>query len=130
IGRAVRARSCYDTQAPIARAHSLVRRALKCEPSSGWSNPMTADGSLSKSRPPISAGNGATMATLATRLAQKICAFAPEDVAARALNEARTAIIDTVGCALAGGPEPCVQILLKTPGVADAPGPALLFGTS
>ncbi|MEI4926889.1 hypothetical protein Q8G50_30715, partial [Klebsiella pneumoniae] len=77
---------------------------------------MTADGSLSKSPPSLNAGNGATEATLATRLAQKICAFAPEDITARALSEARTAIIDTVGCALAGGPESCVQILLKTPG--------------
>jgi 2-methylcitrate dehydratase PrpD len=91
---------------------------------------MTADGSQSKSRPSLNAGNGATEATLAMRLAQKICAFAPEDITARALNEARTAIIDTIGCALAGGPEPCVQILLKTPGIADASGPALLFGTS
>jgi 2-methylcitrate dehydratase PrpD len=91
---------------------------------------MTADGSLRKSRPSVPAGSGATEPALATRLAQKICAFAPEDITARALSEARTAIIDTIGCALAGGPEPCVQILLKTPGIADAPGPALLFGTS
>ena len=35
---------------------------------------------------------------------------------ARALNEARTAIIDTIACTLAGIPEPCAQILLETPG--------------
>ncbi len=67
---------------------------------------------------------------LATRLAERICAFRSEDMTARALSEARTAIIDTVGCTLSGMREPCVQILLKTPGIADAPGPALLFGTS
>jgi 2-methylcitrate dehydratase PrpD len=79
---------------------------------------------------PSRAGSGAAEATLATRLAKKICAFQPEHMTERALSEARTAIIDTIGCALSGIPEPCVQILLKTPGVADAPGPALLFGTS
>jgi 2-methylcitrate dehydratase PrpD len=79
---------------------------------------MTADGSLTKE------------ATLATRLAEKICAFRVEDMTARALSEARTAIIDTIACTLSGIPEPCCQILLETPGVADAPGPALVFGTS
>jgi 2-methylcitrate dehydratase PrpD len=69
-------------------------------------------------------------ATLATRLAEKICAFRVEDMTARALSEARTAIIDTIACTLSGIPEPCCQILLETPGVADAPGPALVFGTS
>jgi 2-methylcitrate dehydratase PrpD len=79
---------------------------------------MTADGSLTKE------------ATLATRLAEKICAFRVEDMTARALSEARTAIIDTIACTLSGIPEPCCQILLETPGVAEAPGPALVFGTS
>ncbi len=77
-----------------------------------------------------SSGNGASAASIATRLAEKICAFRPEDMTARALAEARTAIIDTVGCTLSGIPEPCAQILLETPGVADAPGPSLVFGTS
>ena len=90
---------------------------------------MTADGSVMK--PTRAAdGNGAAEPTLATRLAEKICAFRLEDMTARALSEARTAIIDTIGCTLAGIPEPCAQILLETPGVADAPGPALVFGTS
>ncbi len=91
---------------------------------------MTADGSLTK--PSAAArGNGAAEAPpLATRLAQKICAFRVEDMTARSLSEARTAIIDTIGCTLAGIPEPCARILLDTPGVADAPGPALVFGTS
>src|SRR5881394_2780320 len=91
---------------------------------------MTADGSLTKSSAPARTGNGATEVTLATRLAEKICAFRPEGMTARALSEARTAIIDTIGCTLAGIPEPCAQILLETPGVADAVGPALVFGTS
>ena len=73
---------------------------------------MTADGSVTNPRRPQRTGNGAAEATLATRLAEKICAFRPEDMTARALSEARTAIIDTIGCTLAGIPEPCAQILL------------------
>src|SRR2546423_7994879 len=91
---------------------------------------MTADGSVTRTPHTAQAGNGAAEATLAARLAEKICAFRLEDMTARALSEARTAIIDTIACTLAGIPEPCAQILLETPGVADAPGPALLFGTS
>jgi 2-methylcitrate dehydratase PrpD len=75
-------------------------------------------------------GNGAAAPTIATRMAEKICAFRPEHVTPRALSEARAAIIDTIGCALSGIPEPCAQILLETPGIAEAPGPALIFGTS
>jgi len=91
---------------------------------------MTADGSVTKTPHTAQAGNGAAEPTLAARLAEKICAFRLEDMTARALSEARTAIIDTIACTLAGIPEPCAQILLETPGVADAPGPALVFGTS
>jgi 2-methylcitrate dehydratase PrpD len=91
---------------------------------------MTADGTLAQSSPAGRAANGAGESALAVRLAEKICAFRIEDVPARALSEARTAIIDTVACTLAGINEPCAQILLKTPGVAAAPGPALIFGTS
>jgi 2-methylcitrate dehydratase PrpD len=91
---------------------------------------MTADGSVTRTPHTAQAGNGAAEATLAARLAEKICAFRLEDMTARALSEARTAIIDTIGCTLAGIPEPCAQILLETPGVADAPGPALVLGTS
>ena len=75
-------------------------------------------------------GNGAAAPTIATRMAEKICAFRPEHITPRALSDARAAIIDTIGCALSGIPEPCAQILLETPGIAEAPGPALIFGTS
>ncbi len=73
--------------------------------------------------------NGAE-ASIATRMAEKICAFRDDHLTPKALTEARTAIIDTVACTLSGIPEPCTQILLKIPGVADAPGPALIFGTN
>lgn len=74
-------------------------------------------------------GNGSSAPALATRLAEKICAFTPQHITPRALTAARTAIIDTIGCTLAGIVEPCCQILLQTPGIAEAAGPALVFGT-
>ena len=77
--------------------------------------------------------NGATNGTakpVATRLAEKICAFREQDLTARSTKEATTAIIDTVACTLSGIPERCVQILLETPGVAEAAGPSLIFGTN
>jgi len=68
--------------------------------------------------------------TIAKRLAEKVIAFKAEDVTPQALAWAKTAIIDTVGVTFAGVPEPCVQLLLQTPGVAEANGPALIFGTN
>jgi 2-methylcitrate dehydratase PrpD len=84
---------------------------------------MTADGSLTKP-------SGAGEATLATRLAEKISAFRVEDITERALTEARTAIIDTIACTLSGIPEPCAQILMRTPGVAEAPGRSSRWASS
>jgi 2-methylcitrate dehydratase PrpD len=66
---------------------------------------------------------------LAARLAAKICGFGKHQVTQRALAQARAGIIDTVGVTLAGMPESCTQILLRTPGVAEAPGQSLIFGT-
>jgi 2-methylcitrate dehydratase PrpD len=77
--------------------------------------------------------NGSTKsstAPLAVQIAERICAFREEDLTPKALHEARTAIIDTVACTLSGIPEECTQILLRTPGVAEAPGPALILGTN
>ena len=74
--------------------------------------------------------NGTGVTPIATRMAENICAVRPEDVTPRALTEARTAIIDTIACALSGVPEPCVQILLNTPGIAEAPGSSLVWGTN
>jgi 2-methylcitrate dehydratase PrpD len=64
------------------------------------------------------------------RLAQRIAAFDSKDLTPRALKAARTAIIDTVGVTIAGSAEACVQILLDTPGIADAPGACTVFGTN
>lgn len=64
------------------------------------------------------------------RLAEKVLAFSRKDMTPRAMNIARTGIIDTIGVTLAGVPEDCTQILLRIPGVATAPGKALIFGST
>lgn len=69
-------------------------------------------------------------ATLAERLADKICGFTEQDVTPKSLALSRTAILDTIAVSLAGISEPCCQILLQTPGVAETAGPCLIFGTS
>ena len=77
----------------------------------------------------MTTNSGTSTGTLAERLAEKICAFTPATITAKSLALSRTAIIDTIAVSLAGIPEPCCQILLQTPGVADGPGPSLIFGT-
>lgn len=63
-------------------------------------------------------------------LARQICGFDPALISDHGLHVAKIGIVDTIGVTLAGLPESCVQILLKTPGVGDAIGPSLVFGTS
>jgi 2-methylcitrate dehydratase PrpD len=65
----------------------------------------------------------------ALRLAEKICGFAGDGVTELARKRARHSIIDTVAVTLAGFPEPCTQLLLKTAGIATSAGDALIFGT-
>jgi 2-methylcitrate dehydratase PrpD len=67
---------------------------------------------------------------IALRLAERVSAFSRRDLTPRAMTAARTCIADTLGVTLAGIEEPCAQILLRTPGVATAPGGALVFGTA
>jgi len=68
--------------------------------------------------------------TIATRMAEKICSFSEDQVTPGALAWARAAIIDTLGCTLAGVVEPCTTLLMKTPGIGEASGPALVMGTA
>ncbi len=63
------------------------------------------------------------------RLASHIASFDPDRITPQALATGKAGIVDTVGVALGGMPEPCTQILMATPGIADAPGPSLVFGT-
>ena len=71
----------------------------------------------------------ASGAALIERLAERIHAFGRAQMTRRAMALSRTAIIDTLGVALAGSVEPCTQILLHTPGVAASPGEYNVFGT-
>jgi len=70
------------------------------------------------------------MTTLAKQIAERIHALAYEDITPEALRWTASAFIDTVGVTLAGIREEGPQILLRVPGIADAPGPALIFGTN
>jgi 2-methylcitrate dehydratase PrpD len=68
--------------------------------------------------------------TLLEKLAQRVHAFDKRQLTKLSVARAKDCILDTIGVTLAGYPEPCTQILLKTPGVATAPGPALIFGSA
>ncbi|MDP4796469.1 MAG: MmgE/PrpD family protein, partial [Rhodospirillales bacterium] len=68
---------------------------------------------------------GAVLSVLASRIVD----FDYRTITPKALQTAKAGITDTIGVTLAGLPEQCTQILLQTPGVADAPGPCLIFGT-
>ncbi len=70
------------------------------------------------------------MTTLATQIAERIHALRYEDITPDAHDWTASAFVDTVGCILAGINDDGPQILLKVPGVASAPGPALIIGTS
>ena len=66
---------------------------------------------------------------LLAALAEKILGFGADALTPQALQRARISIIDTVAVTLAGIPEPCTQIALRTSGIGTAPGPCLVFGT-
>ncbi len=66
---------------------------------------------------------------LAVALAEQLASFTPDRVTSNAAAWTKAAITDTVGCTLAGANEPCATILRDTPGITEAPGPALVFGT-
>lgn len=67
--------------------------------------------------------------TLLERLAERIVAFDADLLQGHALDQAKACITDTVGVTLAGYGERCTQLLLGTPGVAQAPGPCLILGS-
>jgi len=68
--------------------------------------------------------------TLLQGLAQRVHGFEKRQLTKASVAQAKACILDAVGVTLAGFGEPCTQILLKTPGVATAPGPALIFGSA
>ncbi len=68
------------------------------------------------------------MTTVARRLAKRIHAVTWDDLPGDAIQWAKIGILDTIAVTLAGAPEECTRIALATPGVADATGPALIYG--
>ncbi len=67
--------------------------------------------------------------TIALALAERISAMRYQDLPADALHWAKVAIIDTIGCALAGANEPATGIAEKVAATYGGSGPALLWGT-
>ncbi|MDH4571860.1 MmgE/PrpD family protein [Salinicola acroporae] len=67
--------------------------------------------------------------TLSQQLAARIVALTYEDLPATAIDNAKTAILDTLGCALAGAREHAVDTLMATPGMATS-GECSLMGRS
>ncbi len=65
--------------------------------------------------------------TIAEGLAERIRGVRYDALPEKALHWARVAILDTVGCTLAGASEPCARIVAR---VTAANGPCLVFGTS
>ena len=68
--------------------------------------------------------------TVLEQIAERIVSFDLNAITPQAIMLSRTAIIDTLGVTLAGAIEPCTTNLLRTPGVASAPGVCTIFGTS
>lgn len=66
---------------------------------------------------------------LANALASHIRDLSFADLPSEALHNAKTVLLDTLGCALAGAREPVVETLLRTPGL-NTPGKASLIGRS
>ena len=66
--------------------------------------------------------------TILEQLADRIFCFDLKGIPPEAYRLAKIATIDTLGVTIAGASEPCTALLLKTPGVATAPGECSLFG--
>ena len=67
--------------------------------------------------------------TIAEGLAERITASRYEALPDEALHWAKTAILDTVGCTLAGSVEPCARIADRVTTGGTSNGPSLIFGT-
>ena len=66
---------------------------------------------------------------LAAELAEKILSISASHLTPLALAQAKMCFVDAIGVTLAGRVENATRILLRTPGVATAPGRSLIFGT-
>lgn len=68
--------------------------------------------------------------TILQRLADRVVGFDSEQLTPKAKQQIRSCITDALGVTLAGVSDPSTAILLDVPGIAAAPGPCLIFGTS
>lgn len=67
---------------------------------------------------------------LTAALAREVAALRHEDLGPVALAHSKICIADAIGVTLAGSREEATQVLLRTPGVAAAPGACVLVGTA
>ncbi len=67
--------------------------------------------------------------TIAEGLAERIAGVRYDALPPEALHWAKTAILDTVGCTLAGSVEPCARIADRVTTGGTSNGPSLIFGT-
>jgi 2-methylcitrate dehydratase PrpD len=68
--------------------------------------------------------------TIAETLATRIAGVTYEALPDEARHWAKVAIMDTVGCVLAGAEEPCARIAGRVASIGGANGPCVVFGTS
>ena len=76
------------------------------------------------------ATSAAAERALTARLAEKVLSIGASHLTPLALAQAKMCFVDAIGVALAGRVENATRILLRTPGVASAPGRSLVFGTA
>ncbi|HUB44441.1 MAG TPA: MmgE/PrpD family protein [Acetobacteraceae bacterium] len=68
--------------------------------------------------------------TIAATLAEHIAAVRYDDLPPDAVHWAKVAILDTIGCTLAGSAEQCARIVDHVTTAGASHGPCLIFGTS
>ena len=73
--------------------------------------------------------SAAAARALTARLAEKILSIDASHLTPLAVAQAKMCLLDAIGVTLAGRVENATRILLRTPGVATAPGRSLVFGT-
>ena len=76
------------------------------------------------------ATSAAAERALTARLAEKVLSIDASHLTPLAIAQAKMCFVDAIGVALAGRVENATRILLRTPGVASAPGRSLVFGTA
>jgi 2-methylcitrate dehydratase PrpD len=67
--------------------------------------------------------------TIASELAERIASVTYDALPAEASHWAKVAILDTVGCTLAGASEPCARIVARVTTGGASTGQCLVFGT-